>query len=106
MKIRKLSAAVATTLIAPGFIPQVTAEQLPLEEVIVTAQKRTESVQDIPSTVNVVSGSAIKDFNVFNFQDLQALTAGLEIDSLTRVAAARYPCAGSLTIPIPRPKRQ
>jgi iron complex outermembrane receptor protein len=83
MKIRKLSAAVATTLIAPGFIPQVTAEQLPLEEVIVTAQKRTESVQDIPSTVNVVSGSAIKDFNVFNFQDLQALTAGLEIDSLT-----------------------
>jgi iron complex outermembrane receptor protein len=74
---------VAATLIAPGFIPQVTAEQLPLEEVIVTAQKRTESVQDIPSTVNVVSGSAIKDFNVFNFQDLQALTAGLEIDSLT-----------------------
>jgi iron complex outermembrane receptor protein len=49
--------------------------------VIVTAQKRSESVQDIPSTVNVIDGDALKEFNIFRFTDLGALTAGLEIDS-------------------------
>jgi iron complex outermembrane receptor protein len=57
------------------------AEELMLEEVIVTAQKRSESVQDIPSTVNVIDGDALKDFNIFSFNDLGALTAGLEITS-------------------------
>ncbi len=59
------------------------AQSLVLEEVVVTAQKRLESVQDIPATVNVISGDTLKDFNVFNFTDLEALTAGLQIDSFT-----------------------
>lgn len=57
------------------------AAAIVLEEVIVTAQKRSESVMDIPSTVNVIDGDALKDFNVFSFTDLDALTAGLEINS-------------------------
>jgi len=59
------------------------ADDLVLEEVIVTAQKRSESVQEIPSTVNVIDGDALKDFNVLSFTDLGALSAGLRIDSLT-----------------------
>ena len=57
------------------------AAQNVLEEIIVTAQKRSESVMDIPSTVNVIDGDALKDFNVFSFTDLDALTAGLNINS-------------------------
>lgn len=78
MHIHKLAGAIAAILVT-----QSTVAQTVLEEVIVTAQKRTESVQDVPSTVNVIGGSAIKDFKVLNFQDLGALTAGLEITSLT-----------------------
>jgi iron complex outermembrane receptor protein len=78
MQLRKLTSAIAAVLIAQSSVAQNV-----LEEVIVTAQKRTESVQDVPSTVNVIGGSVIKDFKVLNFQDLGALTAGLEIDSLT-----------------------
>lgn len=48
-----------------------------IEEIVVTAQKRSESVQDVPSTVNVLSGEALKEFNVMNFTDLETLTAGL-----------------------------
>jgi iron complex outermembrane receptor protein len=57
------------------------AAALQLEEVIVTAQKRSESVQDIPSTVNMIDGDTLKDFNILKFTDLDALTAGLEINS-------------------------
>ncbi|MBT4520795.1 MAG: TonB-dependent receptor [Halieaceae bacterium] len=78
MQLRKLSIAVAAALITQGSVAQTL-----LEEIIVTAQKRTESVQDVPSTVNVIGASSIEDFKVLNFQDLGALTAGLEIDSLT-----------------------
>ena len=59
------------------------AQELVLEEILVTAQKRTESVQDIPSTVNVLGEDMLKDFNVQSLTDLENLTAGLQIDSLT-----------------------
>ena len=55
------------------------AADLALEEVIVTAQKRAENVQDIAATVNVVSGQAIENFAAFDFTALQQQTAGLTL---------------------------
>ena len=55
------------------------AAELALEEVIVTAQKRTESVQDIAATINVVSGQDIEKFAAFDFTALQQQTAGLTL---------------------------
>jgi iron complex outermembrane receptor protein len=55
--------------------------QLVLEEVIVTAQKRVESVQDISATVNVVSGDDINRFQAFDFNSLADQTAGLTLAS-------------------------
>ncbi len=55
------------------------AEELVLEEVIVTAQKRAESVQDIAATVNVVSGQDIDKFAAFDFNSIQQQTAGLTL---------------------------
>jgi iron complex outermembrane receptor protein len=52
-----------------------------LEEVIVTAQKRAENVQDIAATVNVVSGENIDRFAAFDFNALQQQTAGLTLSS-------------------------
>jgi iron complex outermembrane receptor protein len=48
-----------------------------LEEVIVTAQKREQSTQDIPSTVSSTLGDTLREFNVFDFNELQKLTPGL-----------------------------
>jgi outer membrane receptor protein involved in Fe transport len=42
-----------------------------LEEVVVTAQKRTESLQDVSLSVNVVSGEAIADLGLANFDALE-----------------------------------
>ena len=74
-----LASAVAITLLGGTTLAQ--AQERVLEKIIVTAQKRSESIQDVPSSVNVIDGDALKDFNVFSFTDLDALTAGLNITS-------------------------
>jgi iron complex outermembrane receptor protein len=38
----------------------VQAEQLTLEEVVVTAQKRVESLQDVPISIVAISGDKIE----------------------------------------------
>ena len=50
-----------------------------LEEVIVTAQKRSESVQEIPLTVAVVTGETLEQFSINNATDLAQSVPGLEI---------------------------
>ena len=55
------------------------ADDLVLEEVIVTAQKRVENVQDIAATVNVLSGQDIDKFAAFDFNSIQQQTAGLTL---------------------------
>ena len=69
-----IAAALAVTT-APAM------SQMVLEEVIVTAQKRAESVQDIAATVNVVSGDSIDRFAAFDFNALEQQTAGLTLSS-------------------------
>lgn len=80
-KLTTLAAAIALPFAAGSH--QASASDLILEEVIVTAQKRSQSLQDIPATVNVLSGDALKDFTALKFADLESLTAGLQITSLT-----------------------
>jgi outer membrane receptor protein involved in Fe transport len=73
--IRKTAiASVLALLTAP-----VISAELVLEEVIVTAQKRAENVQDIAATVNVVSGENLNRFATFDFNALQQQTAGLTL---------------------------
>jgi iron complex outermembrane receptor protein len=55
------------------------AQEPVLEEVIVTAQKRVENVQDIPLTVNVLDGNVLDAFTIRNTNDLAASVPGLTI---------------------------
>ncbi len=52
-----------------------------LEEVIVTAQKRSESVQDIAASISVVGGKELQKYNIFDFSALEQLTAGLTLNN-------------------------
>lgn len=49
-----------------------------LEEVVVTAQKKTETVLEVAATINVIQSQTIDDFAVFNFQDTEKLLAGVD----------------------------
>jgi len=69
-----LAAAISAVTAAPVF-----AQNLFLEEVIVTAQKRESTIQDIAATVNVVTGESIDKFSTLGFADLESQTAGLSL---------------------------
>ncbi len=70
-----LAATVATV---SGFSSSAfTAERL-LEEIIVTAQKRAESVQDVPIAISAFSSDAITNLGAQNVNDLGKFTPGLE----------------------------
>jgi len=40
-----------------------------LEEVVVTAQKRTENIQDVPISIDMLSNAKLEELNVKNFDD-------------------------------------
>ncbi len=54
-----------------------------LEEVVVTAEKRTESVQTIPVSITVVPGDELVREGVSNLADLSTLSSGIEFTSIT-----------------------
>ena len=65
---RPLSLAVAAA-IAPALASTALAQNLQLEEVVVTATKRAENLQDVPISVNALSGDAMRSQNIMTFDD-------------------------------------
>jgi len=77
-----LSGAVCLFVIALGGNAQTdTQNPVPqaLEEVVVTAQKREQTLQDVPISISVVTAQDIADINAFTFDDLEQLTPGVSL---------------------------
>jgi outer membrane receptor protein involved in Fe transport len=53
----------------------------PIAQVIITAQKREQDLQDVPITVTAVSGQLLQDSGVRDIKDLTLLTPGLIVTS-------------------------
>lgn len=62
-----------------------------LEEVVVTARRKTESMQDVPLTVNALSSEKIADLNIRKLEDISTVVAGLtmEEDTIAPTASVR-----------------
>lgn len=52
-----------------------------LEEVVVTAQKRSESIQDVPAAVTAVSSEALNDFQVVNVLDIGSFAPNVTVST-------------------------
>src|SRR5262245_39407379 len=63
------------------------------EDVVVTAQKRTETVADIPASVTVVGGQLLEQQRADDFQDLVPLVPGLSLTA-TRPGVTRVTLRG------------
>jgi iron complex outermembrane receptor protein len=63
-------------------------------DIIVTATKRSESVQRVPLTVSVVSQSTIQNLNIANTADLTRAVPGLTYTSSVSVALAVFDIRG------------
>lgn len=81
-----LCAALATLLTASHLRAE--SDRM-LEEVIVTAEKRSENVQDVPISIAVVSGEEISALNIFDFVETAQLTPGITLNSGLQAAAIR-----------------
>ena len=57
-----------------------------IEEVIVTAQKRAENLQDVPVAISVFSGDNLISFGADNAQALQNLTPGLVFNNSSAIS--------------------
>ncbi|QFU77461.1 TonB-dependent receptor [Halioglobus maricola] len=68
--------AAAITLASAVAAPTAFAQ---LEEVIVTAQKRVESLQDVPLSITAVAGDKMEEAGVFKIEDLQTFTPNLSM---------------------------
>jgi len=55
------------------------AQETQLEEVVVSAQKRVENVQNVPIAVTVVSGDALSKANVSGFTDVAKFAPSLTV---------------------------
>ena len=63
------AAAVALALHAPGAHAQKQKPKRHIEEVVVTATKVEESLQDVPIAVTALTGDAIEELGIDNFAD-------------------------------------
>src|SRR5580698_4941881 len=69
-----------------------------LTEIIVTAQKRLENIQDVPVAVMALSGQELQDAGVKDIKNLQVLTPGVTVTSTTseNVTTARIRGIGTV----------
>ncbi len=59
------------------------AEEDTGDEIIVTARRVDENLQDVPLTVNVVSGQKLNELNLYNGSDLASVVPGLNFAPTT-----------------------
>ncbi len=64
-----VSAALAGSVFAAAIVTPAQAQEGVLEEIIVTAQKRTQSLQDVPVSVQVLVNEQLENLNINEFGD-------------------------------------
>jgi iron complex outermembrane receptor protein len=64
--------------------------QAQLEEVIVTAQKRSQSLQDVPMSVSALSADAMNDAGIQTMDDITRQIPVLEVQTNTSPAATTF----------------
>lgn len=74
-----LSASIFPPLLLASAIASASSERFVLEEVIVTAQKVPESMQDVPISMSAVDGEKIADAGINDLQALSSSVPGLQI---------------------------
>jgi iron complex outermembrane receptor protein len=89
-----VAAAVAFALYGPVVMGQTadtsaTESGAALEEVVITAQKRTERLEDVPVSAQVVSASALENSNISDVSDLNKLVPSLNVNGTISGRAPR-----------------
>ncbi|NIB40541.1 TonB-dependent receptor [Pseudomaricurvus alkylphenolicus] len=86
---RALAAAIAASVVAP-----ISLADIMLEEIVVTAQKREQGINDVGITVNAFSADQLDNFGIDSADDLEQLVPGLTINATQPAGAPVYTIRG------------
>jgi iron complex outermembrane recepter protein len=76
-----LSALMLSTAVRAQETPAEPAAEAPaLEDIVVTAQRRTERLENVPMAVSALTSNALEKANVVNMQEIGRLAAGVQIN--------------------------
>ena len=64
------------------------APEATLGEIVVTARRKSESLQEVPQTVNAVTAETLQKLNIRKFEDVQTVVPGLSLSSSSTGFAA------------------
>jgi outer membrane receptor protein involved in Fe transport len=86
--------AACAGVVGASMLPGYVAAQGMLEEVIVTAQKRAQNLQDVPISVQAFTGKALADSGIKDVFDLQANAPGLTVDQNQNATTSNFSIRG------------
>lgn len=78
IRLKLISSSVLFGAMVGGVTPAY-AQEIALEEIIVTAQKRAQNIRDVAATINVVSGTQLSDYSIVDFKDIERITSGIKL---------------------------
>jgi iron complex outermembrane receptor protein len=79
--IKRSLLGVAVAAAIPFAVPVAVAQSFVLEEVIVTARRRAESLQETPVAVTALDADALRDAGIRNLSDLNQIAPNIEVSS-------------------------
>ncbi len=86
--------AVLAVCLLPGLLFAKQALAAELEEIVVTAQKREQGVNDVGITVNAFSGGEIREMGVVSAEGIAVLTPGLTVNETAATGVPAYTIRG------------
>ena len=79
-RVRHVVTLVAGALVASMPLELLAQQDADLEEIIVTARKMDESIQEVPVAVTAITANMIEQMNIRDLDDIAKVTAGLVFD--------------------------
>ncbi len=77
--LRALAATTALTAAMPATAQDAASDSTGLEEIVVTAQKREQNLQDVPIAVTAITGDSLETNRVTSVSDLSGLAPGVMV---------------------------
>ena len=82
-RIRRFIALICATGIGLDGAAMAQERGIDLQEIVVTARKRSETVQEAPLSIQAFSGEQVEQRGVQNFADLAKFSSGLSFNTST-----------------------
>jgi len=91
---RKIGQLLFIPVVASSLLPRAVAQEEAIEEVVVTAQKREQGINDVGMTITAITGESLKELGVLSAEDIAAVTPGLSVGSAGATGVPVYTIRG------------